>query len=621
MTFPPSITPKDSLKKSYFNLSSLLKLVVALVLAFLINQISVRGGDFLFYDLLMSSQLVNKTSDNIVLVYIDKNTVQNLKKKPGLREYNQFLKNLSLVDPSLIAFDIELSKIEGTLSESKEFLDLAKKFKDFLQISKNLTLKEDKLKEVLPFPFEAIQSLPGVETKDISTFFTGRPVTRRVLLNYQNIPLFHYVVAQKVNPKIQNVNDIQGSYSYLETDQVLIDFVPTGQYPRYNFIDILNNKFSKKSFQDKIILIGVDLDLDADEYISTPMSYSVRGMTRLEMHANMIDTLIKNNAPFKYPEWLRYLTVFILSILVIYIVLSLPPVRGLIFVGSLFFIITFVGWIVFNVFHLWLPLWHAYLTLFLCYYFFIPYRLILENRRSWEYYEKNKLLKQVEELKTNFISMMSHDLKTPIARIQGMSDVILQDPTILSHQQRDAIDTIKQSGEDLLKFINSILEYAKIESEGIKLHYESRDINTLTEDVLKKFEFHAKIKKIKVQKNLEPLFPIPMDPNLMKQVISNLIENAIKYSPENSTIHISTVEENSKVLFKVRDEGEGISEEDLPHVFDKFYRSHKAKISSVKGSGLGLYLAQYFIHMHGGEISVESVIGSGTTFTVALPIT
>jgi signal transduction histidine kinase len=102
-------------------------------------------------------------------------------------------------------------------------------------------------------------------------------------------------------------------------------------------------------------------------------------------------------------------------------------------------------------------------------------------------------------------------------------------------------------------------------------------------------------------------------------VLSNLLENAIKYSPENSKILITSEEVDNKVVLQVSDQGMGIDPEDLPNIFMKFFRSKNAKSSPVKGSGLGLYLAKYFVELHGGSISVESALGQGTTFTVELP--
>jgi signal transduction histidine kinase len=268
---------------------------------------------------------------------------------------------------------------------------------------------------------------------------------------------------------------------------------------------------------------------------------------------------------------------------------------------------------------LWIDLAHPFLAIFLCYYFFIPYRLIKENRRSWEYYQKNKLLSQVEELKTNFISMMSHDLKTPIARIQGMTEVISKDPQPLSNNQREAVDTIQSSSDDLLKFINAILQYGRIESQGLELNLQSKDINQLLKEVIKKHDFLSKVKKIKIEYTFETLFPITIDPDLMRQVFSNLLENAIKYSPEESIVIVTTKEVDNQLLIEFKDHGIGIPAEDLPNIFMKFFRSHNVKTSTIKGSGLGLYLANYFTVLHNGKLTVISDSSNGSTFTVVLP--
>jgi signal transduction histidine kinase len=138
--------------------------------------------------------------------------------------------------------------------------------------------------------------------------------------------------------------------------------------------------------------------------------------------------------------------------------------------------------------------------------------------------------------------------------------------------------------------------------------------------VAKKNEFLAKVKHIKIVTEFETLFSIPVDPELIKQVFSNLIENAINYSPENSKVLISTEEANGKVIVQVADQGIGISAEEVPHIFMKFFRSREAKSSPIRGSGLGLYLAKYFVELHKGQIFVESTPGQGSTFTVELPI-
>lgn len=216
--------------------------------------------------------------------------------------------------------------------------------------------------------------------------------------------------------------------------------------------------------------------------------------------------------------------------------------------------------------------------------------------------------------------MMSHDLKTPIARITGMTEVIYKDPVQLSPHQREALDTIRHSSDDLLKFINAILQYGSIESQGVQLHKQSKDINALVAEVVKKHQFLANVKKIKIIQELEPMFPTSVDPELMKQVFSNLLENAIKYSPEESTVHIRTREEGDSLIIEFQDQGMGIPQEDLPNIFMKFFRTHNAKTTTIKGSGLGLYLAQYFVELHKGKITVDSSQDKGSKFTVELPL-
>ncbi len=124
---------------------------------------------------------------------------------------------------------------------------------------------------------------------------------------------------------------------------------------------------------------------------------------------------------------------------------------------------------------------------------------------------------------------------------------------------------------------------------------------------------------MKIHSELEPLFPIRMDPDLMRQVFSNILENAIKYAPEQTQISVKTYEKDGFVFFVIADQGPGIAAQELPHLFSKFYRSANAKSSPIKGSGLGLYLAKYFTELHKGRIFVESNYGQGTVFIVELP--
>jgi signal transduction histidine kinase len=295
------------------------------------------------------------------------------------------------------------------------------------------------------------------------------------------------------------------------------------------------------------------------------------------------------------------------------------PAKGIAYLVGLTAVFWLISWGLFALFRYNLESAHPLLVIAFSYYFFIPYRLIKEARASWEYQQKNKLLMQVEELKTNFISMMSHDLKTPLARIQGMADIVLEDDSKLNDEQVKAAKTIRKSTEELSNLVTSILDLGRIESQNVKLNLHSKDVNQIVNDVCNRCSHYAADKDIQLVTELEPLFSIKIDEHLISQVISNLVENAIKYSPNGTKVMVSTDEMDNKVVIQVSDQGPGIPEEDIGNIFMKFYRSKAAKSSPIKGSGLGLYLAKYFVELHKGSLTVDSVPGQGTTFTVELP--
>ena len=173
-------------------------------------------------------------------------------------------------------------------------------------------------------------------------------------------------------------------------------------------------------------------------------------------------------------------------------------------------------------------------------------------------------------------------------------------------------------GKDLNKFITSILDLTKVESRNLDLKKVSKDINPIIQNIVDGLVFEAAEKKINFKLDLSPLYPVQIDVGLVLRVISNLIENAIKYSGENSTISINTWDDEKWVYLKIQDNGVGINETDIEHIFDKFYRVKNDASHSIKGTGLGLYLVKYFVELHGGKITAESKVGEGTSFNILL---
>lgn len=616
------------------NLSSLswqqltIRFVFALAAAAAISFLKLDYLESYFYDLRVSMNaklgLANPKDSQVVLVRIDNKTVETLNGFPDFKTHSDFLHKLILLQPKFVIYDVrvkdgDIKEINGDNDQKLQFAFTAKQINEFYIPSDDLEMKGQTGKLKLDPPFDQIRLFPGPKSSD-TILFAKDGVSRRLMMRYQDQELLHPYVASFYNSKVQNVEDVRGHFSLLDSDQTYIKYHHKGSFPVYAFEDILNGKIDQNALQGKIVIVGTDTGKSIREYVMTPFSRDVNAMTTMELHANMFQTLIENSAPLRMPPWINIILTCLISILTVHVVLTLKPSRGLLLLGSTLVGFTLVTFLFFLIADIWIDLAHPFLAIFLCYYFFIPYRLIIENRRSWEYFQKNKLLKQVEELKTNFISMMSHDLKTPIARIQGMTEVILHEDVQLSSVQREAVDTIRGSSDDLLKFINAILQYGRIESEGVELHRQSKDINQILQDVIKKHEFLAKVKKIKIQQELEPLFPISVDPELIRQVFSNLIENAIKYSADESVVTVKSCERDDRILVDIIDQGMGIPTVDLPNIFMKFFRTHNVKTSTIKGSGLGLYLASYFVELHKGHITVVSEPENGSQFTVSLPL-
>ncbi len=594
----------------------LLKVAFAVIASVGLNHFDLESVEFWFYDQRVRLSPSTEKSNLFELILIDEETFKDKQKYPSIHNLGAVLDQVLKGEPRAIMVNFPPQDLEGSDLEKVGFANRFEKQKGLYFTRDELRPENDYQTSLLPSPFGQLPVAFAPKTHDRKSFAKDG-VTRRVILSYQGSSMLQKQLALMWNPELLDESNLRGAFDFFGANQVYVDFRPAGTYPRHSFSQV--NSVPVEKWLNKIVIIGFDAQRKFDDYISTPHSRESTYMHLPEMQANMIDTLVQGTWPVRYSDHLNFFLTFLISLITIHGVLVLRPAQGLFLLGGLVIGYSLWTWGLFAAFRWWWPIAHPLLAVFLCYYFFIPYRLIMENRRSWEYYQKNQLLRQVEELKTNFISMMSHDLKTPIARIQGMLDVILKDNAPVSSAQREALDTIKHSSDDLLKFINSILNYAKMQSEGVVLHKNAKDINQILEEVIHRHEFLAKLKKIGIITEFEPLFPIPVDPDLIRQVFSNVIENAIKYSPENTQIRVQSLEKEGFVWVNVVDQGVGIAEDELPYVFSQFFRSKNAKSSPIKGSGLGLYLAKYFAELHKGELFVESTYGKGSSFTIKLP--
>lgn len=228
-------------------------------------------------------------------------------------------------------------------------------------------------------------------------------------------------------------------------------------------------------------------------------------------------------------------------------------------------------------------------------------------------------LADLDRMKAEFISVASHELKTPINVIGGYAE-LLEDGVYgpVSDHQREALDSIQDQTRTLADLVNQILDISRIEAGGFRVEKTDVQSRELLQAVRRMFDPLAKQKRIDLTVEVDDAFPrlIHADPDrLRNEVLGNLLSNAFKFTPENGSIHISArVAPNGDLILEVRDTGSGIPEEQLSYIFEKYYQVSGE--SRMKGSGLGLAIAREIVEAHSGRIDATSAPGEGTTFTM-----
>lgn len=292
-------------------------------------------------------------------------------------------------------------------------------------------------------------------------------------------------------------------------------------------------------------------------------------------------------------------------------------------IGVGLFVVVLVFQVLYQVLGIYFPSANIIFSMLVSYLVFSGYRLALQDNLQWRALKQAQYLRELDKMKTNFLSLVSHDLKTPLAKIQAMVERLRRELEVPVEQRSDwneLIDSIENSNNEMKNFIASILNLSRIESQKVILNKKTNDINSVIGQALNRLRPLAQQKHIEIVESLDPLFSLEFDEDLMRQVISNLIDNAIKYSPTYSKVIVRSREEDGFIRFEVEDFGPGIPKDQLPLMFRKFGRLLHPSQQQVKGSGLGLYLSKYFIELHGGTIRLKSIEGKGTVFSFTLPL-
>ena len=238
-----------------------------------------------------------------------------------------------------------------------------------------------------------------------------------------------------------------------------------------------------------------------------------------------------------------------------------------------------------------------------------------------ELVKKNKKLQELHELKSQFVSNVGHELRTPLNGVLGYTELLKEGIYgNLNDEQNRALKHIINSGNHLLNLINELLDFAKIQSGKFKVYKDYSSVYDIVDAAISTIRPSLESKKLNLIKSIKPDLPrLFVDSQKIYQVLLNILSNSIKFTSEGE-IELKVHKNNEKVRFSVRDTGIGISESEIEKIFIDFHQVDGSFTRNYGGTGLGLSLAKYLIEAHDGEIWVDSLPGSGSTFSFEVPI-
>jgi signal transduction histidine kinase len=242
------------------------------------------------------------------------------------------------------------------------------------------------------------------------------------------------------------------------------------------------------------------------------------------------------------------------------------------------------------------------------------------NQMAGQLQDAAEKQKEVERLRSDLIAWVGHDLQTPLASmraiLEALADGMVDDPEAVQRYLKTAQRDIRS----LSLLIDDLFQMAQIDAGGLQLDLTPNSLSDLISDTLESFSELAARQGINLEGAVEPdVDPICMDAARIGRVLNNLVGNALRFTPAQGKVEVTAHRQGSRIEVLVSDSGEGIRPQDLPHVFEQFYRGEKSRSRTTGGAGLGLAISRGIVQAHGGEIRVESELGKGTRFIFSLP--
>ncbi len=228
-------------------------------------------------------------------------------------------------------------------------------------------------------------------------------------------------------------------------------------------------------------------------------------------------------------------------------------------------------------------------------------------------------IRRLETVRSDFIANVSHELKTPLTSIKGFVETLLDGALDEKENSHEFLKIVYDHAERLNNLVNDLLSLSYLESKDIILKKSVFNLRQQVEEVILGFGSQLKKKNIKISDEIPHNISISADKNRIVQVLTNFIDNAIKFNREKGTIRILNEDAGAKMKILIEDSGVGIPEKDIPRIFERFYRVDKARSRELGGTGLGLSIVKHIVELHGGEVGVQSSEGLGSKFWFTLP--
>lgn len=446
------------------------------------------------------------------------------------------------------------------------------------------------------------QSLVDMQTKRLWTYSTTRDENRGHQLHFQFLADSDGQL-RKVSMVDHTDSDL---FSGIEKDKVyLINY----RGPKKSIEPIVNfdlRRLKDEDLKGKIFIISSG---KSPSHI-TP----VGPLSEVEVIANIIDNSLENRFVPQIPIFNQIILLIFILIASIALLIYLPSTLAL--VATTLFTIIYISlslWL-FDQFTILTPIVTPLVQIILTYLLISNYKFVLNESTKWSLERESSYLKELEEMKTNFLSLFSHDLKTPLSKIIGITENLLSKTQ--DEDQKQELEKIKSYSKDLDRYIKKILKMSQLQSNKVSLNISSEDINSVIEKSVNQISLYAREKGVQLQTELTPMFMTEMDGSLIQEVIINFLENAVNHSQTGDLIKIRSQEDGEFIRVSVVDQGPGIPKEVQDSIWEKYYQFDPQK----SGYGLGLFLSRYVVNLHGGKVFLKSKEKQGSEFGFLLPM-